>query len=454
MEPLTISEVLSAANGELKAGSVDSVITGISTDTRTIERGDLFVALIGENFDGHDFVPAAFSAGAGGVVVSKPVQTRPVTICVQDTLVALGDIAQYYAGRFKVRSVGITGSVGKTTTKEMTAALLSRHFLTLKNELNFNNEIGVPMTLFQLTPQHEAVVIEMAMRLPNEIARLAEIVRPCVGVITNIGMSHIERLGSLEAIAEAKAELLLSLPDDGLAILPADDQFFDFLLDSCSCRAISFGVEASADIQGGEVELDAEGRPSFDIVLPDMPPFRVRLPITGRHNVYNALAAAAVGWEYKIPPDDIQAALEGISPPEKRANIARSPRGHVVFDDTYNASPASVSSALQTLEKMAGQRKMAVLGDMLELGEFASEAHREIGKQAAGTGLALLVTVGKLAKTIADGAREAGLGSIESVENSEEAAEIVDFRVQPGDVVLVKGSRAMKMEKIVDRLVS
>jgi UDP-N-acetylmuramoyl-tripeptide--D-alanyl-D-alanine ligase len=454
MEPLTISEVLSAANGNLETGSVDSVVTGISTDTRSIKGGELFFALLGENFDGHDFIPAALKAGAVGVVVSKPVEDRPVTIRVRDTLVALGDLAQYYAGRFKVRSVGITGSVGKTTTKEMTAAVLSRRFRTLKNELNFNNEIGVPMALLQLTPEHEAMVIEMAMRLPREIARLAEIVRPCVGVITNIGMSHIERLGSLEAIAEAKAELLVALPDDGLAVLPADDDFFDFLLDSCSCRAISFGVEASADIQGGEVELDAEGRPSFDIVLPDTPPFRVRLPITGRHNVYNALAAAAVGWNYKISPDDIQAALEGISPPEKRASIARSPRGHVVFDDTYNASPASVSSALQTLEKMAGERKIAVLGDMLELGDFAPEAHKEIGKQAAEIGLALLITVGELAKTIADGAREAGLESIESVENSDEAAEVVDSRVQPGDVVLVKGSRAMKMEKIVDRLVS
>lgn len=454
MEAMTIGQALSAVNGELIAGEPDAVITGVSTDSRTVKPGDLFFALEGEKFDGHNFVRAAFDAGAAGVVVSKATEARPTTILVGDTLTALGDLARYYASLFDARTVGVTGSVGKTTTKEMIAEILSRRFNTLKNEMNFNNEIGVPLTLFALTREHEAVVVEMAMRLQGEIRRLAYIAQPDTGVITNIGMSHIERLGSPDAIAEAKAELIESLPVDGLAVLPSDDRYFDFLRGRCSCRVVSFGLSENADVRARNLELDCEGGAGFDMFLRDQEPFRVKLNVVGEHNVLNALAAAVVGWHYGVPPDDIRLALEAFESPENRARILHSSRGYVVLDDTYNASPTSMSSALSTLSKMAGTRKIAVLGDMLELGSYALEAHREIGHQAAKLGLTLLVTVGELARSIAEGAREAGMSAVETVETCDEAAEMLKPVVQSGDLILIKGSRAIRLEKTVDRLIS
>jgi len=454
MEAMTVAEVVGAIEGELVVGDADVKISGVSTDSRKVRPKDLFFAIRGDKFDGHDFVNAAVKDGAAGVVVSKDLAIPPVTIRVGDTVVALGDLAGYYVSRTNVPVVAITGSVGKTTTKEMIAAVLSRRYVTLKNELNFNNEIGVPMTLFRLERHHQAAAIEMAMRLPGEIARLAEIAKPCVGVITNIGMSHIERLGSMENIAAAKAELLDSLPDHGLAVLPADDRFFDFLLGRCRCNVVSFGVTEIADARGTNVALDDQGRATLDVCMANSPPFRVRLPVTGEHNVRNALAAAAVGRHFHIPAEEIRSALEEFSPPEKRANLVTCSRRYRVLDDTYNASPASVASALSTLAKMRAERKIAVLGDMLELGLFAHEAHEQVGRQAARSGVELLIAVGEYAEVVAEAARESGLVSVETVETSEQAAELLKSIVKAGDLVLVKGSRAMRMEKVVDSLVS
>jgi len=472
MIPLIASEVAAALDAELPEGKRDIVFTGVSTDTRTIHPGDLFFALKGGNFDGHDFVLEAFLKGAAGAVVSREIETCTDTcgeqedsrrshesdgraiIRVADTLAALGDLAAFYRRRFDLPVVAVTGSVGKTTTKEMIAAVLGRRFRTLKNELNFNNEIGVPLALFQLNAEHRAAVLEMAMRLPGEIARLAEIAQPTVGVITNIGLSHVERLGSIEAIAAAKAELLRALPARGLAVLPADERFFEMLLGACGCRAVSFGLSGTADVRGRNVEVDAEGRAAVDVSIGNASLFRLRLPTLGEHNVLNALAAAAVGWQMGIGPDEIRRALEEFSPPEQRASVIHSPQGFVVFDDSYNASPASMAAALSTLLKMSGERKIAVLGDMLELGEYAADEHREIGRLAARSGVFLLVTVGQLAKSIAEGAKEAGLDKVESVLTSEDAAELAAEIAGPGDIILVKGSHAMGMEKVVARLVS
>lgn len=451
MQPTKISDVIAAAGGELVSGDKEGQATGVSTDTRTIRAGDLFFALIGENADGHDYVGAAMEKGAAAAVVSRPVEAEGTVISVPDTLAALGDLAAWYRRQFNVRAVAVTGSVGKTTTKEMIAAVLARRFRVLKNEGNYNNEIGVPLTVLQLGPEHQILVQELAMRLPGEIAELAEIVRPDIGVITNVGLSHIERLGTQDRIAAAKAELLEALQPEGLAVLNADDPYFGYLAGKSRGDVIAFAATAG-DIRGEDVKVDGDGRPSFTVAV-GQTRFAVKLPLVGEHNVPNALAAVAVGLSFGVPTGEIVRALEEFSPPEKRANVLNSLGGWRIFDDTYNASPASMMSALRTLAAMSGRRRIAVLGDMRELGDVADRAHLEVGRVAAESGLSVLVTVGELGRRIADGAREAGFArSIEEYRTSEEAAVALKEEVRPGDVVLVKGSRAMKMENVVEAL--
>mgnify|MGYP000884122290 CR=1 FL=1 len=446
-----LRDVVTAIGGELIKGDPVVEIKGISTDTRTIAPGDLFFALIGENSDGHEYVQTAVEKGAAAVVVSKQVDTDSAIILVPDTLIALGDLAALHRRQFRVRVVGITGSVGKTSTKEMVAAVLSSRYNVLKNAGNFNNEIGVPLTIFQLKPEHEILVQEMAMRLPGEIAELAEIAKPDIGVITNIGVSHIERLGTRDNIAAAKAELLESLSIDGIAVLNADDPYFDFLSGKTAAGVVSYGI-SSGNVQASNIRIDSMGRPSFKVKV-GKSEFDVILPLPGEHNVPNALAAIAVGLCFGIPVKESTAALASMVAADKRANVFDAAGGYKVFDDTYNASPASMIAALRTLAAMEGKRKIAVLGDMKELGDYAVQGHTEVGQEAVKSGLAMLVTVGELSRQIATSAREAGFaGEVRECETSDEAAEMLKSEVKPGDVVLAKGSRAMKMENIVEVL--
>lgn len=451
MKPAKIQDVLTAVGGELINGSVEAEITGVSTDTRTTKPGDIFFALVGENMDGHQFVKTAFEKGAVAAVVSGPVEGQGTVIRVPDTLIALGDLAAWHRSRFNVRVVGVTGSVGKTSTKEMIYSILSKRFKVLKNEGNFNNEIGVPLTIFKLEPEHEILIQELAMRLPGEISRLAQITRPDIGVITNIGLSHIERLGSQEAIAEAKAELLQGLSDEGIAVLNADDPYYEFLASRLNGDAVSFGVTAG-DIRAENIRIDESGRPMFTVVLGSTR-FNVHLPVVGEHYISNALAAATVALSFGISVKDITAGLESFAQLDKRANVFQSEGGWTVFDDTYNAAPASVKSALKTISAMKGERKIAILGDMRELGEYSIPTHREVGQVAADLGIDMLITVGELGKQIAHGARDWGFKNpIREFESSDEVASVIRQEIKPGDVVLVKGSRAMEMERIVEAL--
>lgn len=449
----TIREAIAAMCGGLVKGNIETEITGVSTDTRAIRPGDLFFALIGENSDGHEYAALAVEKGASAVVVSRDVEVDGTVIKVPDTLVAMGDLAAWHRRRLNLRAVGITGSVGKTSTKEMVAAVLSRQFNVLKNNGNYNNEIGVPLTVFQLEPEHDILVQEMAMRLPGEIAELAEIVRPDIGVITNIGISHIERLGSRDAIAAAKSELLEALPMEGIAILNADDPYFEFLSTKVSRNVTSYGV-SNGDIRAENVQLDADGRPRFTVVVGGAGTrFDVALPVIGAHNVSNALAAVAVGLCFGISTEEIAAALESVESTEKRANVIKSKGKYRIIDDSYNASPDSMIGALKMLAVMDGARKLAILGDMKELGDQAGPAHIEVGKAAAGSGLYMIVTVGELALNIAEGAKGAGFqGEIRNYYTSEEAAAAVKDIAQAGDVILVKASRSMATEKIVEAL--
>ena len=453
MQPIRANQVVEACRGELLSGDPETKITGVSTDTRTLEPGDLFFALTGESSDGHKFLADALSRGASGVVVSRKVESRRLAIRVDDTLLALGDLAAFYRSKFAPVVVGVTGSVGKTTTKEMIAAVAAANGHVLKSAGNFNNEIGVPLTLFELSRKHKTAVIEMAMRGPGQIDYLARIARPSIGVITNIHMSHIELLGSLDAIADAKGELLDSLPSDGAAILNADDDYFEYLRRRSNTRVISFGESESADVRAVSAGLDAKGCCAFEVRTPTGS-FDVRIPVPGEHNIKDALAAIAVGEVLGICHENMREALAGYSPPEKRSNVIPTRSGVVVLDDTYNASPASVLSALKTLKMMEGGRKIAVLGDMLELGEHALNAHLEVGKAAKEHGVDVLVAVGQLAKLISRGARDAGLPveSVSEYDDSWQAARELPAKLRERDVVLVKGSRAMKMERVVEGL--
>lgn len=442
-----------ACRGELLAGDPDTEVTGISTDTRTLAPGDLFLALTGENSDGHKFLADALVKGAAGVVVSRKVEARRLAIRVDDALMALGDLAAYYRSKFDLTVVGVTGSVGKTTTKEMIAAVVAARGPVLKSAGNFNNEIGVPLTLFGLAPEHATAVVEMAMRGPGQIDYLARIAKPSIGVITNIHMSHIELLGTLDAIADAKGELLDYLPQDGTAILNADDAYFDYLRRRANARVVSFGESPQADVRAVSAGLDARGCCAFEVQTP-RGSFDVRIPVPGEHNIKDALAAIAVGEVLGIAHDYTRQALADFQPPEKRSNVVPSRKGFVIIDDTYNAGPASMKSALKTLSMMEGGRKIAVLGDMLELGDHALDAHLEIGRAAREAGVDMLVAVGELAKLIARGAIDAGLpiGLVSEFDDSWQAARELPSKLRERDVVLVKGSRAIRMERIVEGL--
>lgn len=453
MQPISAKDVVAACGGELVAGDVKTRITGVSTDTRTLQPGDLFVALTGENSDGHKFLADALARGAVGVVVSRKVESQCLTIRVADTLLALGDLAAFYRSKFDPVVVGVTGSVGKTTTKEMIAAVAAARGPVLKNEGNFNNEIGLPITLLNLSPRHKTAVVEMAMRGAGQIDYLARIAKPKIGVITNIHMVHIELLGSMDSIADAKGELLDHLPADGTAVVNADDAYFEYLSRRANCRVVSFGETAGADVRAVSSGIDSKGCCHFEVLIPSGS-FDVHVPVPGEHNIKDALAAIAVGEELGIEHEAIRAALAGFKAAEKRSNVIPARRGYVVIDDTYNAGPASVTSALKTLTMMEGDRRIAVLGDMLELGEHAIEAHLEIGRAANECGIDLLFAVGELAKLIARGAIDAGMpiAAVSEFEDSAQAAKEIPSKVRERDVVLVKGSRAMKMERIVEGL--
>ncbi|HZO91046.1 MAG TPA: UDP-N-acetylmuramoyl-tripeptide--D-alanyl-D-alanine ligase [Chthonomonadaceae bacterium] len=466
MEPFTLAWAAEAMGARLH-GTPTGLVQGICTDTRRGASGALFFALQGEHTDGHNYVAQAFAAGAVGAVVSREAAgiSGPLLV-VPDTTRALGDLAARYRRRFVIPIVGVTGSVGKTSTKEMIAASLRAKYNTLANEKNFNNEIGVPLTLFALTPAYEVAVIEMGMRGLGEIDRLAEIAQPTVGAITNIGYAHIERLGSRERIAQAKSELLARLPEGGIAVLPRHDPFYDYLRGRVpqGCRVLSFGqgrveCEPQPEVCVTPVRDLPEGGLSAHVRAPGESA-QLALRVPGSHHLQNAAAALAVAVALSVPLTQAAAALESWQGAEGRMVITRTPEGLTVLNDCYNAGPESMQAALATLAQVApqGAGRVAVLGDMKELGDFAPEAHRLVGRKAAETGLRLLVTVGDLAREIAaEAERHAGdrglaLPALRHFADSEAAAAHIRDLAAPGDAVLIKGSRAMQMETIVAAL--
>lgn len=455
MEAIRCEEILKATGGKLICGDMNAVFKVISTDSRKIERGDLFIPIEGERFDGHDYILSSFEAGAAGSLTHKeiePVKDK-VLIKVENTLKALRELASYYRQKFKIPFVGITGSVGKTSTKDMVSCVLSKQYKVLSTQGNFNNEIGVPLTVFNLDSSHEAAVIEMGMSGFGEISRLTSIVKPDIAIITNIGLSHIEKLGSRKNILQAKMEILEGLSGKGLVILNGDDKLLYGLKGLISFRTVFYGMEEGFDYQAYNVQSLGEQGTVFDIAIGNKD-YRVHIPVPGVHNVYNALAGIAAGVELGIPADKMIQGIEEYTPGKMRLNLINH-NGIKIINDAYNASPQSMEAAINVLKEVSATgRSIAVLGDMLELGEMSLDSHRHVGSFAVAKGVDYILTVGESGKNIAHGAIEAGANTdkVISFKDNNEAAEFLTSFIKPGDVILVKGSRGMKMEEIVNIL--
>ena len=454
MLQLILDEIIRAMGGKYAGDTGNAVITGVSTDSRTIRPGDLFIPLIGENFDGHDFIGDAFEKGAAASLTQRVTVNFPgkTVIPVNDTLKALQDLAACYRSRFDIPFIGITGSVGKTSTKEMVACAIGARYNVLKNEGNLNNEIGVPLTIFRLEDGYEAAVVEMGMSAPGEISALAAIVRPRVGIITNIGISHIEKMGSRSNILKAKLEILDGLQPGGLLVLNGDDVMLSGAQSLLGCRTVTYGLGEGVDYMAYNIRSYGESGIKFDIMDEGIE-YEIHVPAPGIHNVYNALAALAAGRELGVPVRELASGISCYSPGEMRLNIIKT-GGFTVINDAYNASPQSVKAALDVLGELVAERRIAVLGDMLELGEWSSSAHKETGGYAAGKKLDCIVTVGLRALDIAKGAIEAGAApeKTASFMSNAEALDFLKNALRPGDAILVKGSRGMKMEEIVRSL--
>lgn len=453
MAVFTEEEVCLATKGKMISSAQTSGFTGVSTDTRTVQKGDLFIPLIGENFDGHDFILQAVDKGASGIIFNHANMALPAgitAILVNDTLTALQDLARFHRQRFSIPIVAVTGSNGKTTTKDMAAAVLSNQFYVLKTEANYNNEIGLPMTLLQLTKDHEVAVVEMGMRGKGQIRQLANIALPTIAIITNVGETHLELLGSIEDIAEAKAELLEVIPQQGLSILNGDNVYVREMAKKANSRVRLFGLQ-EGDVKAEGIHINAQSI-EFECRTADNA-FAIEIPTTGKHNVYNALAVITLGMELGMNGEAISSGFKNFNTSPMRLHIEKLGE-YIVVNDAYNASPMSMAAAIDTMLEVAKGRKVAVLGDMLELGPIAVSAHEAIGEKLAQCKIDAVVTVGELAANIANKAALGGISQVAACSDHEQAQAVLTDILQPGDTILVKGSRGMKMETIIKMFLS
>lgn len=460
----TMEQVACAVGGRLVAGSPSMKAASAVIDSRNSGPGAIFFALPGERSDGHEYVGAAAAAGAAGAIVSRVPDSEVIAsipesfglIAVDDVGVSLGRLASMHRGRMSTSVVAITGSAGKTTTKDMVASALSALSSVCATEGNMNNELGLPLTLLRIEPDHQAVVVEMAMRGMGEIAELTAIARPDIGVVTNVGTAHIACLGSQDNIALAKGELVSALPLHGTAILNGDDPRVRAMAGLARCRTLLYGFGPDCHVSARNIRQSANST-SFVLMIQGEPvgSHAFTVPLPGIHNVANALAAIAVGWRLGMTPDEMWRGLGAFAPSEMRMQFRTSEDGRVVIDDTYNANPASMMCAIDAaMQYASGRRVVAVLGDMLELGEQSAAYHSEVGSHAAEAGVAALVTMGELSRHIAKGAISFGMPP-ECVAVCGDADEVVREAIHlgsPGDIYLVKGSRGMRMEKVVEAL--
>ena len=449
MQILNVSDILKATGGSLICGSEDFIISEITTDSRKAGANMMFVPIVGEVNDGHNYILGAFENGADAVITHKDISPYPGKniIRVDDTRRAFGNIARYYKQKYNLPTIAITGSVGKTTTKDMISAVMAMKYNTLKTQGNFNNDIGLPITVFRLEEKHQAAVLEMGMSHMDEIHYLASIAKPDTAVITNIGMSHIENLGSQENIYKSKMQVCDFFDENGLLIVNGDDKFLS--RDTNGIRRITYGIEnKSCDLVAQNIKnLGIDG--CRFTVFADGENHEIIVKIPGIHNVYNALAAIAVGRHYDIPMSDIADGIKEFHMTGMRMEVKRH-GDSTLIDDCYNSSPDSIRAALKVLADIKANRRIAVLGDVFEMGGFAEKQLYEVGTQIPDA--EMLITVGNNAKFIAKGAELAGIEHIRHFDTVEAAIDYLSEFLRGGDAVLVKASRGMHFERISDAI--
>jgi len=435
----------------------------VGSDSRRIRPWELFIPLQGPNFDGHEFIRVALGKGAAGSLARRGWEQNAgdfdfsgkFLILVDEVLKALGDLALFWRRQQRaLKVVAITGSNGKTTTKEMTAQTLAGTFRVLKTEGNLNNLIGVPLMILRLSPDHELAVLELGMNVPGEIRRLKEIAEPQISLITNIGRAHLEFLGSLEGVARAKGELWEDVKAEDWIAVNVDDPRVVRLASSAKCRKKTFGMTPGAEVRGAEVEVEGRGV-RFSLSL-EGKKFPVHLAACGQHNVYNALAAASIGAILGMKPEGIAAGLEGFQPYPGRGKVFHLGRNVHLLDEAYNSNPDSLEATLAAFSAMKGkERGLLVMGDMLEIGSDAVKAHENAGRQMGKMGFAHLFCLGEMSEHLAQGAKEGGMdpGGVHGAMDYREVLESLEGLLQEGDWILVKGSRRMRMERIVEGLI-
>ena len=457
MEPMTIREILEAVDGKLlgEFSDLDLTVKHVFTDSRNPDPGALFIPLVGERFDGHAFLNEALEGGAAGCFTQRERESYlpgKFYIKVGSTQKALRDLARHYKQKFRIPFVAVTGSVGKTTTKDMVAAVLGERFKVLKTEGNFNNEVGLPLTLLRLNSNHEICVVEMGMNHFGEIEYLSSIVEPDVAVITNIGDSHIENLGSRENILKAKCEIFSHMdPKKGYVILNGDDPLLEPLRASLPFQSVLVGTAEGLDYRATGVESDGEKSVRCHVRTPRSG-FDVEIPALGNHMLYPTLTAAAVAEHFGMTGGEIARGVLRFAPTKMRMNILKRGDGITILNDAYNANPQSMRAAVEVLSKSGGDYKIAVLGDMFELGPFAPTLHAGVGAYLGKAGINCLVAVGELARHIYDAAKDAMVPQVYWCETKEEAKPILAELVKPNSTILVKASRGMAFEELVDDL--
>lgn len=457
-------DILAATEGELVCGAGDFFFSDVSIDSRTINPSQLFLAVKGGTHDGHDYINDVMEKGVSGFIIERSRQGTVVErikssgglcLAVDDTVRALGALARYRRQQAGLIIVAITGTNGKTSTKEMTARVLERRYQVLATEGNFNNEIGLPLTLLRLDGSHQVGVLELGMNAPGEIGRLTGICEPDIGVVLNIGEGHLAGLGTVEGVARAKGELIEMMGKNGAAVLNADDPRVLNLADKAVGRVVMFGQGSRGDVRALRYRQTGAGC-AFDLLFSGQDdPIPVRINGCGRHLVSNALAAAAVGKLMDVPVQEIAEGLEKFVPVPGRMAVIRVTAGFYVVDDAYNANPGSMRAAIAAVKELRGQgRGFLVLGDMYELGDQAASLHQALGRRAAESGAAMLFAVGDFAKTVAAGAVEAGMAKEKIVTGTkEQVITALSAAVRSGDWILIKGSRAMAMETVVAAIV-
>ena len=456
MEPITVREIIQAVGGAPLGEfcALDQTVTHVFTDSRHPDGGALFIPLVGERFDGHAFIGDALAGGAAGCFTQRERESYlpgKFYIKVASTQKALRDLARHYKQKFRIPFVGITGSVGKTTTKDMVAAVLGEKFKVLKTDGNFNNEVGLPLTLLRLNGSHELCVLEMGMNHFGEIEYLADIVEPDVAIITNIGDAHIENLGSRENILKAKCEIFSHMGAQGYVVLSGDDPLLSALRGTLPFETVFCGTGQGLEYQACCVESDGERSVRCEVKTPDSA-FPVEIPALGSHMLYPTLMAAAVARHFGMTGAEIAQGVLRFAPTKMRMNIIKRGDGITILNDTYNANPQSMRAAVEVLSKAGGDYKVAVLGDMFELGALAPTLHAGVGAYLGKAGIDALVAVGELARDIYVAARDAGVPSVHWCGTKEEARTLLADEAKPRSTILVKASRGMAFEELVDYL--